>query len=100
MFKEQIGFFAWSIEEGVDQKHYKKNYLPTVEIKNHNVMINGRNFFDQPVKNDLRIYNNIRKIASGQGDDYTTGCLLISSISKNIKQTPKTRCWSESNTTN
>ena len=55
-------------------------------------MINGRNFFDQPVKNDLRIYNNIQKIASGQGDDYTTGCLLISPISKNIKQTPKTRC--------
>ena len=39
-------------------------------------MIDGRNFFDQPIKNDLKIYDNIRKIATGQGDDYTTGCLL------------------------
>ena len=39
-------------------------------------MIDGRNFFDQPVKNDLRTHDNIRKIAIGQGDDYTTGCLL------------------------
>ena len=39
-------------------------------------MIDGRNFFDQPIKNDLKTYNNIRKIATGQGDDYTTGCLL------------------------
>ena len=33
-------------------------------------------FFDQPVKNNLITYDNIRKIATGQGDDYTTGCLL------------------------
>ena len=39
-------------------------------------MINRRNFFDQPIKNDLKTYDNIRKIATGQGDDYTTGCLL------------------------
>ena len=39
-------------------------------------MIDGRNFFNQPVKDNLRIYDNIQKIATGQGDDYTTGCLL------------------------
>ena len=38
-------------------------------------MIDGRNLFDQPMKNDLRTYNN-RKIAIGQDDDYRTGCLL------------------------
>ena len=32
--------------------------------------------FDQPVKNDIRTYDNIRKITAGQGDDYTTVCLL------------------------
>ena len=36
----------------------------------------GRNFFDQPIKNDLKIYDNIRKIATGQDDDYTIWCLL------------------------
>ena len=35
-------------------------------------MINGRNFFDQPMKNDLKTYDNIGKIETGQGDDYTT----------------------------
>ena len=39
-------------------------------------MIDGKNFFDQPIKNDKITYENIRKIATGQGDDYTTGCLL------------------------
>ena len=39
-------------------------------------MIDGKNVFDQPVKNDKVTYENIRKIAIGQRDDYTTGCLL------------------------
>ena len=39
-------------------------------------MIDGKNFFDQPIKNDKVTYENIWKIAMGQGDDYTTGCLL------------------------
>ena len=39
-------------------------------------MIDGRNFFEQPVKNNFITYDNIWKIATGQGDDYTTGCLL------------------------
>ena len=39
-------------------------------------MIDGKNFFDQPVKNDKATYENIRKITTGQRDDYTTGCLL------------------------
>ena len=38
-------------------------------------MIDEQNFFDQLIKNNLRTYN-IRNIAIGQGDDYTTGCLL------------------------
>ena len=52
------------------------DYLPTVEIKDYNIVINGENFFDQPIKNNKITYDNIRKIATGQGDDYTTGCLL------------------------
>ena len=39
-------------------------------------MINRENFFDQPIKNKKITYDNIRKIATGYGDDYTTGCLL------------------------
>ena len=39
-------------------------------------MIDGRNFFDQQIKNNLITYDNIRKIEIAQGDDYTTGCVL------------------------
>ena len=46
-------------------------------------MIDGQNIFDHPVKNDLRTYHNIQKIAIGQGDDYSTGCLLDNNCFKN-----------------
>ena len=39
-------------------------------------MIDGNIFFDQPINDDAKTYENIRKIATGKGDDYTTGCLL------------------------
>ena len=47
-----------------------------MEIKDYNAVIDGRNFFGQSIKNDLKTYDNIRKIATGQGDDYTTGSSL------------------------
>ena len=46
-------------------------------------MINGKNFFDQPIDRMTKTYENIRKIATGQGDGYTTGCLLDYSYFKN-----------------
>ena len=46
------------------------------DIKDCNVMIDGKNFFDQPVKNDKVTYEKIWRIATGQGEDYATGCLL------------------------
>ena len=39
-------------------------------------MIDGRNFFDQPINSMTKTYENVIKIATGQGDDYTAGCLL------------------------
>ena len=39
-------------------------------------MIDGKNFFDQPVKNNRVTYENIGKITTGQRDDYTTGCFV------------------------
>ena len=39
-------------------------------------MIDCKNLLDQPMNSNLKTYENIRKIATGQGDDYTTGCLL------------------------
>ena len=39
-------------------------------------MIDIKNFFDQPINSSIKTYENIKKIATGHGDDYTTGCLL------------------------
>ena len=68
--------FVLAFENDDDRKSDDEYYLPTVEIKDHNIVINGENFFDQPIKNNKITYDNIRTIATGQGDDYTTGCLL------------------------
>ena len=47
-----------------------------MEIKDYNILINGEKFFGQPIKNNKVTYENIRKIATVQRDDYTTGCFL------------------------
>ena len=68
--------FVLAFENDEDRTSHNDYYLPNVEIKDYNIMINGENFFDQPIKNNKVPYENIRKIATSQGDDYTTGCLL------------------------
>ena len=68
--------FVLAFENDAQRTSNKRYYIPNVEIKDYNVMIDGKNFFDQPVKNDKVTYENVRKIATSQGDDYTTGCLL------------------------
>ena len=68
--------FVLAFENDDDRASSDEYYLPTVEIKDYDIMINGENFFDQPMKNNKVTYENIRKIATVQGDDYTTGCLL------------------------
>ena len=68
--------FVLAFENDKGRTSYEQYYLPIVEIKDYNIMINVENFFDQPIRNNKVTYDNIRKIVTGQGDDYTTGCLL------------------------
>ena len=68
--------FVLSFENEDDRISHSTYYLPKVEIKDYNVMIDGRNFFDQPINSMNKTYENIRKNATGKRDDYTTGCLL------------------------
>ena len=58
------------------ENSYKKYFLPIVKIENYNIKIDGRSFYDQPINDLIKQYDEIRKISTGQGDDYTTGCLL------------------------
>ena len=55
---------------------YKKYFLPRVKIENYNIEIDGKNFYDQPINDSIKQYDEIRKISTGPGDDYTTDCLL------------------------
>ena len=55
---------------------FRKYFLPRVKRENYNIKIDGRNFYDQPVNDSIKQYDEIRKIWARQGDDYTTGCLL------------------------
>ena len=55
---------------------YTKYFLPRVNITNCNGLIDGKNFFNHPINDSIKQYDEIRKTAIGQGDDYTTGCLL------------------------
>ena len=68
--------FVLAFENDARRKSHSGYYLPNVELKDYNIMINGENSFDQPVKDNKVTYENIRKIATSQGVDYTSGCLL------------------------
>ena len=61
--------FVLAFENDAQATSSKGYYLPNVEIKHYNVVINGENFFDQPIKDNKVTYENIRKIATGRGDD-------------------------------
>ena len=66
-------FFVLVFENDTQRTSHSGYYLPNVEIKDYNIVINGENIFDQPIKNNKVTYENIRKITTGQGDDYRTG---------------------------
>ena len=57
-------------------KNNKKYFFPRGEINNYSVLIDGRNFYDQPINDLIKQYDEVRKVSTGHGDDYTTGSLL------------------------
>ena len=70
---------SYNNKEGDDKvsvDSFKKHFLRRVKIENYNIKIDGKNFYDQPINDSIKQYDEIRKISTGQGDDYTTGCLL------------------------
>ena len=75
-FQRVNRLFVLAFENDTQRTSHSVYYLPNFETKDYNIMINVKNFFDQPIKNNKVTYENIGKIATGQGDDYTPGCLL------------------------
>ena len=76
---KRLFVLAYNNTEGNNQvsiDSFRKYFLPRVRMENHNIETEGRNFYDQPINDSIKQYNKIRKISTGQGDDYTAGCLL------------------------
>ena len=67
--------FVLPFENENDRRSHSNYHLPKVTITDYNIMIDGKNVFDQPVNSKFNTYKNIRKIVTGKEDDYTTGCL-------------------------
>ena len=69
-----------------NENPYRKHFLTRHKIKNYNIEIDGWNFYDQSINDLIKQYDEIRKISIGQGDDYTTNCLLdFAYFEKNYK---------------
>ena len=67
---------ACAANDKVGIKENKKYFLPRLEIKNYNALIDGRNFYGQPINNLIKQYDEVRKVSTVHGDDYNTGSLL------------------------
>ena len=64
---------AYNNKEGDDKvsvDSYEKYFLQRVKIENYNIEIDGRNFYDQPINDSVKQYDETRKISAGQGVDY------------------------------
>ena len=75
--------FVKAFEDYAQRTSKKIDYLPNSEIKDYSVMIDGKNFFDQPIKNNKITFENRKK--SGQADNYISGCLLDYTYFRDIK---------------
>ena len=54
----------------------RKYYLPTIDLEKHNVIIDGRIFYDNPIESDIEKYRELKKVMIGKGEDCTTRSLL------------------------
>ena len=75
---KRLFVIAYYNTEGNDQVSiysFRKYFLPRLKIENYNIEIDGKNVYDQPSNDSIKQYDEIRKISTAQGDDYTTGCL-------------------------
>ena len=68
---------AYNGENGQPTKDGRQEYyLPRIDFKKYNVIIDGRNFYDNPIESDIEKYRELKKVMIGKGEDYTTGSLL------------------------
>ena len=84
---KRLFVLAYNNKEGdnkISVNSCKNYFLQRVKIENYNIETDGRSFYDQPINDSIKQYDETRKISTGQGDHYTTGCLLDCAYLKKI----------------
>ena len=72
---KRLFVLAYDNANGIKPNSHKRYFLPRFKIKYYNIEIDGRNFYDQRINDSVKQNDEVRKVLTGQGDDYTTGCL-------------------------
>ena len=54
----------------------RKYYLPRISLNKYNVIIDGRNFYENPIESDIEKYRELKKLMIPYGEDYDIGSLL------------------------
>ena len=67
---------AFNRANGQPTRNGQQKYLPRIDLEKYNVVIDGRNFYDNPIERDVEKYREIKKVMIGKGEDYATGSLL------------------------
>ena len=73
----RLFFMAYNRGNGQPTRNgQQKYYLPRIDVEKYNVIIDGRNFYDNPIESDIEKYRELKEVMIGKGEDYTTGTLL------------------------
>ena len=73
---KRLFVLAYDNVNGIITNSHKIYFLPRIKIKNYKIEIDGRIFYNQAINDSVKHYDDVRKVSTGQGDDYTTGFLL------------------------
>ena len=68
--------FTLKLVRDMIKTYNQKYYLPRIDLKKYNVIIDGRNFYVNPIESDVEKYRELKKVMIGKGEYYTTGSLL------------------------
>ena len=105
----RLFFMAYKRANGQPTRNGQlKCYLPRIDSEKYNVIIDGRNLYDNPIESDIEKYRELKKVMIGKGEDYTTGSLLDFNyfdkhnnlVAVGLSKEKRIRCRSESNSIN